>query len=353
MTDTTTTLEPPLAQQLTRIDQPMERKRVGDMTVDRWAGLTFQEYRECVEFSKLMSQARHSVPAYLKQNPGDCLAIVTQALRWKLEPFWVAQNSYVAKAEGLIAYNSAVHSAIILSSGLLKERPRYFFTGEGEDRVCTVSATFKGEMTALTYETPPLKTCKKNSPLWLSDPDQQLGYFAIRNWGRRHCPEVLGGVYDRDEMQDVTQDDEPPSPNLMDRLPGKIANASGFAADVVDAGLAKEAAAAAKTGEKKARKSTEKAQQEPKAVEGSPPTSDAGKPTAEPSPPPSTADEYVAYAIDWISKAVDAGEVESRFEAEMEMRRKLGVPLPQRKQLNGAALNKAAELRKKPKKGTK
>jgi hypothetical protein len=59
----------------------------------------------------------------------------------------------------------------------------------------------------------------------------------------------------------------------------------------------------------------------------------------------------VAYAIDWISKAVDADEVETRFEAEMEMRRKLAVPLPQRKQLNGAALNKAAELRqgKKPK----
>src|SRR6516164_6213258 len=124
MTDTTV-LEPPLAQQLTRVDEPMERKRVGDMAVNKWAGLTFTEYREAIEFAKLMAQARHSVPGYLKQNAGDCLAIVTQALRWKLEPYWVAQHSYIAKAEALIAYDSAVHNAIVLSSGILKARPRY------------------------------------------------------------------------------------------------------------------------------------------------------------------------------------------------------------------------------------
>jgi len=365
MTDTT--IEPPLTQQLTRIDEPMERKRVGDMVVNKWAGLTFNEYREAIEFAKLMAQAKHSVPGYLRQNPGDCLSIVTQALRWHLEPYWVAQHSYIAKAEGLIAYDAAVHAAIVLSSPLLKTRPRYTFNGEGEERTCTVSAHIVGEAHPHEYTTPPLSQCRppknaegvvKGSPLWTKDVDQQLCYYGVRSWGRRHTPELLGGVYDREEFEETTQDETdviPPSPNLMDRLPGKMANASGFQTDVVDSGLAKEATdlQEAKTGGKKARKSTEKAQQEPKAVEGSPPTSDAGKPTAEPSPPPSTADQYVAYAIDWISKATDPDEVEARFEAEMEMRRKLAVPLPLRKQLNGTALNKAAELRKKPKKGTK
>ena len=368
MTDTTTIpLEPPLAQQLTRIDEPLERKRVGDMSIDKFAGLRFDEFRQAIEFAKLMAQAHHSVPAYLKQNPGDCLAIVTQALRWHLEPYWVAQHSYIAKAEALIAYDAAVHAAIVISSPLLKTRPRYTFNGEGEERTCTVSAHIVGEAHPHEYTTPPLSQCRppknaegvvKGSPLWVKDSDQQLCYYGIRSWGRRHTPELLGGVYDREEFAETTQDETdviPPSPNLMDRLPGKVAGTAGFQTDVVDNGLAKEAAdlQETKAGEKKARKSTEKAQQEPKAVEGSPPASDAEKPTAGPSPPPSTADEYVAYAIDWISKAVDADEVQARFDAEMEMRRKLAVPLPQRKQLNGAALNKAAELRKKPKKGTK
>ena len=79
-TDTSEVVEPPLTQQLTRIDQPMERKRVGDMVVNKFAGLTFQEYRECIEFAKLMSQAKHSVPAYLKENAGDCLAIIVGLL---------------------------------------------------------------------------------------------------------------------------------------------------------------------------------------------------------------------------------------------------------------------------------
>src|SRR6516165_2287837 len=156
MTDTTTIpLEPPLAQQLTRIDEPLERKRVGDMSIDKFAGLRFDEFRQAIEFAKLMAQARHSVPGYLKQNAGDCLAIVTQALRWKLEPYWVAQHSYIAKAEALIAYDSAVHNAIVLSSGILKARPRYHYNGEGDERICTVSAHIVGETQPHEYTTPP------------------------------------------------------------------------------------------------------------------------------------------------------------------------------------------------------
>jgi len=77
-----TTIEPSLSQQLSRIDAPMERKRLGDMEVSKFAGLSFQEYRECVEFAKLASQSRHGIPPYLRGNPGDCLVITTQALRW-------------------------------------------------------------------------------------------------------------------------------------------------------------------------------------------------------------------------------------------------------------------------------
>jgi len=331
--------------QVSRIDAPLERRRVGDMKIDKFAGLEIREFREAVEFCKLVAQAQHGVPPYLRGNPGDCLVVCSSALRWRLEPVWCMQHSYVAKAESIISYDSAVISAIILASGLLKERPRYFYSGEGDDRICMVTATFKGESSALEYTTPPLHKCRKHSPLWQSDPDQQLGYFAIRNWGRRHCPEVLGGVYDRDEFADVTQEpvDQPMSPNLMSRLPGKMAG-TGFTPDVVDNGLAKaaEAVQEAKDEARKAHRTTEKLAEaeihhEATAVQDPmPPTANA----------PKTAQGYMDYAARWIEKgAKDPEDLMARWDGEREMRDALNVPVGARKRLEAMLTTKAVDLR--------
>jgi hypothetical protein len=42
----------------------------------------------------------------------------------------------------------------------------------------------------------------QNSPLWKNDPDQQLFYYSSRAFCRRHFPDVLLGVYSRDELED-------------------------------------------------------------------------------------------------------------------------------------------------------
>jgi hypothetical protein len=343
------------------------------MTISKWAGLTFTEYREAIEFAKMMAQARNSIPGYLKQNPGDCLAIVTQALRWRLEPYWVSQHSYIAKAESLMAYDAAVHAAIVLSSGVIKGRPRYTYAGEGEERTCTVTATFIGESEPHEYTTPPLRQCRppknehgviKGSPLWAKDPDQQLGYFAIRNWGRRHTPEILGGVYDRDEFEETSQTETdviPPSPNLMSRLPGKMEGA-GFQTDVVDAGLAREAQAkgeaklaaqaedrARAAEEKKARQATEKPAEKP-ATEGHKEPEIAAQVTPEQPAQPQTAEQYMAYAAKWIEKGSNPDDLEARWDGEVDMRSELKVPLAVRKRLEGMLKERIAELRKVSKK---
>lgn len=363
MTDTTyEQIEPPLAQQLTRVDAPMERKRVGDMVVSRFAGLQISEYREAVEFAKLMAQGKHSVPKYLKGNPGDCLAIVTQSLRWRLEPYWVAQHSYIAKDDSIIAYDSAVHAAIVLSSGLLKERPNYSFSGEGGDRVCTVEVTMKDGQ-VLSYTTPKLSAIiaglpnrrdgegKGGSPLWFKDSDQQQGYFAIRNWGRRHAPELLGGVWDRNEFAETTQDETdlvPPSPNLMERLPGKVEGAAGFNENVVDQGLADEVAQA--EAEKKAR--TKAAKPVGEVSEAAPAT----EPENPENPPgglplrPTTADQYEAYARNWIEKDNQPDLMEARWKEEAELRASLKVTVGMRKRLDGMLVSRVDALRKEAKK---
>lgn len=85
--------------------------------------------------------------------------------------------------------------------------------------MCRVTGTLDG--TECVYETPPIGSITvKNSPLWKSDPRQQLGYFAARSWARRHCPEVILGVYDRDEVQEI-RDVTPPPSGLAARLKGE------------------------------------------------------------------------------------------------------------------------------------
>jgi hypothetical protein len=360
-------LEPTLAKQLvSQVDKPLERKRVGDMEVDKFAGLTFNEYRECVEFAKVMAQGKHSIPPYLRDNSGDCLAIITQSLRWHLEPFWVAQHSYVAKQESMIAYDAAVHAAIVLSCGKLMSRPRYTYAGEGEGRTCTVAIVIRGETTPHEYTTPPFKQCappygdkgvRKGSPLWDKDPDQQLGYYAIRNWGRRHLPEVLGGVYDRDEFEETTQEEVetgPASPKLLERLPGKIEGA-GFAENVIDAAIAKEATAEEEQI-KAARKGRAKAVEPAGAREGEGVTADAKEPAqAAPEPPltPQTAEQYAAYGAIWIERGEDPLKLASRWDEEQVMRADLRVSLGIRKRLEGMLRAKVNMLREESKKKRK
>jgi hypothetical protein len=384
--------------ELQTIQSPLDRRRVGDMTIEKFGGLTFVEYREAVEFAKVMCQSRHSIPAYLKQNVGDCLAVITQSLRWRLEPFWLAQHSYVAKPNdqnSLIAYDAAVHAAIVISMGNLKGRPRYTFEGEGEDRRCTVSATFVGETEPHEYTTPPLSACRpkrnadgviKGSPLWDKDPDQQQGYYAVRNWGRRHCPEVLGGVYDRDEFE-ASQDGPTgilgptASPNLMERLPGRMAG-EGFTPDAVANGLAETPRKAprkrrAKGGdetladhdpitgevaperagpsdkgligpalqadaqwrkwkEQKDAAAAQKAGESAKAQDVPLPDSQASDRR------PESAGEYIVYAEWWISQVGNVAIAERRWDDEAEMRDRLSVPVKDRNELR-ATLDHVAE----------
>lgn len=197
-----------------KLNMPMRPvdANVANIEVQKFAGMTFKDYGQAIDFCRLISQARSGIPGFLRGNPADCLVVTTQAMRWRLDPTWTMQHAYVTKDGALLSYDSAVHSAILLASGKLAGRPRYTYTGKGEERQCKVIAAIVGETEPFEYETPPIKTCRPprndkgqvmGSPLWDKDPDQQLGYYAVRNWGRRHMPELMGGVYDRDEIESV------------------------------------------------------------------------------------------------------------------------------------------------------
>jgi hypothetical protein len=210
---------------LDRIEQKLDRAAAGAMVVsDKVGGIMFQNMSEVLEFSKLMSLSDAAVPKHLRGNPGACLAIVTQALEWRMSPFSVANKSYYVNDR--IAYESQLIHAVIEARAPLQRRLTVSYDGAGADRKCIVTGHLKDEVDPVIYTSPAIKDITvKNSPLWKSDPDQQLWYYASRAWARRYCPDVLLGIYSKDELDQENMGAEKakditPRPRLSQRLKG-------------------------------------------------------------------------------------------------------------------------------------
>jgi len=179
--------------------------------------VTPQSLSDIVEFAKFMCQSNFSVPAFLRNNGPDCAAVIMQAMKWGFDPFSVAQKSY--KVKDIIAYEAQLIAAVINARSGIKGRLRYQFDGEGDNLTCTVTGSLDGE--DCSYTSPRVgNITTKNSPLWKTDPQQQLGYYSARNWARRHCPEVILGAYDRDEAEEFRGPDNAKdvTPSVMQRL---------------------------------------------------------------------------------------------------------------------------------------
>jgi hypothetical protein len=172
---------------------------------DNGFAVTPQTLSDIVEFAKFMCQSNAGIPSYLRNNAPDCAAITMQALKWNFDPFSVAQKSY--KVKDVLAYEAQLIAAVVNTRSGIKGRLKYAFEGEGATLTCTVTGILEGE--EYSYTSPPVGSITtKNSPLWKTDPQQQLGYYSARSWARRYTPEVLLGVYDRDEAEEFRGPDK-------------------------------------------------------------------------------------------------------------------------------------------------
>jgi hypothetical protein len=176
-----------------------------------------QNLGEVVKFAELMSRADIALPKHLRGNAGACMAVALQALEWGMSPFAVASKSY--QVNGAIAYEAQLIVAVVNTRSGIEGRLKYAFEGEGDDRVCICTGKLDGEV--LEVKSPKFKDITpKNSPLWKSDPDQQQCYYTGRTWARRHTPEVILGVYDREEAQTFEGPDNAKdvTPSIVGRL---------------------------------------------------------------------------------------------------------------------------------------
>lgn len=193
-----------------------------------------KSFGEVVAFSEMMSRSDVAVPKHLRNNPGACMAVTMRALRWEMDPFAVASKTYLVNDQ--IAYEAQLVAAVVHTRAPIARRPDYTYEGEGETRQCIVSCEML-DGTIKDYTSPKKRDIKvQNSPLWKSDPDQQLGYFSIRSWGRRHTPEVLLGVYTPDELIDNRENMNAArreTTGMRARLEARQSGGQGFDADHV------------------------------------------------------------------------------------------------------------------------
>lgn len=187
-----------------RVDRSTRRTELAELSFK--PGQIFQPTngRELMDMANLMSQAGPMVKDIYRGNPGACMALIAICAPYGMNPLQVSWKTYQTQRDGPVAYEAQVVVAMVNASGAVQGGLRYRYEGEGASRVCIASGVLRGDKEAVEVRSPMLSQITvKNSPLWKSDPDQQLAYYTGRSWARRYKPEMLLGIYDVDEMEPV------------------------------------------------------------------------------------------------------------------------------------------------------
>ena len=194
--------------------------------------LDVDSMRSIMDMATMMAKGRSTIPAHLAGNPSDCAAVIMQAINWKMNPWAVAQKTHVVN--GALGYEAQLVNAVIQSSGVTVDRFNYEWYGPwekiiGKSKVIKVPAkegkkeyefrvpdygmndevglgvrvwaTLKGETVPRVLDLLLVQAAVRNSPLWATDPKQQLAYLAVKRWARLFSPDVILGVYTPDEYE--------------------------------------------------------------------------------------------------------------------------------------------------------
>jgi hypothetical protein len=166
-------------------------------------------FARMLRVAELMASGRAAVPKHLQGSVADCMAIVMQAMRWDMDPYAVAQKTHIVN--GALGYEAQLVNAVVENSGAIVGHFHYQHRGEGGTLETRVGAVLRGDAEITWGEWLSVNAPKvKNSPLWQTNPKQQLGYLQVKNWARSYCPGAILGVYTADEIEDRIGDDTPP-----------------------------------------------------------------------------------------------------------------------------------------------
>lgn len=175
-------------------------------------------FEQLQRVAKLMASSE-LVPQHLRGKQADCFLVAAQAFRWRMDPFSVAQHTFVT--QGKLGYEGKLIAALINASGRTKENLKPVYSGEKgtPNRKVTITATIKGEDEPRTVDGT-VDEWKTNNEKWKTIPDQMLMYRGAREWARRHAPEIVLGIQAEEEIE--PEPAQAPRPRTLDALAERI-----------------------------------------------------------------------------------------------------------------------------------
>lgn len=153
------------------------------------------------KLAEFMSKGISTVPKHLQGNSADCMAVIIQASQWGLNPFAVAQKTHLIN--GVLGYEAQLVNSVLQTTKIVKGVFTYEYKGDGNNLECRVGAVTKDNGENILYgEWLKISDVTiKNSPLWKTNPKQQIGYLQVKNWARKYYPSAILGVYTDDEIE--------------------------------------------------------------------------------------------------------------------------------------------------------
>ena len=165
---------------------------------------TMQWPMQAIERMQLCRELATSrlVPAAFQKSPADIFMVLNTCERLGLDFFLTIAECYVIQSK--VGFSGKLAAAIINSSGRIAERLSYNYEGPEatDDRTITVRGRLHGESEPREVRVR-LGDAHTRNEQWTKQPDQMLGYYGARTWGRRHMPEALLGMHFDDEVEDM------------------------------------------------------------------------------------------------------------------------------------------------------
>lgn len=144
------------------------------------------------------------VPKHYQNKPANCFIAINRAQRLGIDEMYFLEKTFIVSGKLGMAAELAIELAN--SSGRFKGPIKFKLFGEGEARGCTAFATLAADgdvvENTVTYEMAKADGWTKNTK-WTSLRDQMLQYRAGVFLARLYAGGSLGGMYTRDELEDV------------------------------------------------------------------------------------------------------------------------------------------------------
>ena len=183
----------------------IEEEEIGEVGLPSKIEHTQITMPQMMEMAQMLSKST-IVPQEYRNRPENVFLALDTANRLGMSPLAIMNGMYVV--QGRPSFSGSFIAGLLKSTPLFSDVELIWVGEEGKESWgCYVQAmeTRTGKLlkgASVTLETARLEGWTRN-PKWKSMSELMLSYRAYSFFGRVHASELLSGIYDRDELEDI------------------------------------------------------------------------------------------------------------------------------------------------------